>query len=207
MGKGICQGRRGNGEESGGRADSVIEWLRLHRHEEVMNDEVRLMHPGSSHHFAWYDIFPPPPEEMFTVISLGEFLCNLLPPQVEVISCAYFSFADTSVNSLNRDRDRLLFSCSVMLFYTMLTLGRRLNNIEARPLLALAGILAVGMGVGAGSGVSYFLGVDHTPMHVAAFFLALGGYWRCACCCIGCHSRCRHSNIHAFSLCDNNLES
>ncbi len=92
-----------------------------------------------------------------------------------------FSFDESSLNAMLNDSVKLVAGYFVMFLYTLFALGH-LNSVEARPYLAVTGIFAIILGVGAGSGLAFLLGFQYTSMHPVATFLALGkvDQWRCA---------------------------
>ena len=60
-----------------------------------------------------------------------------------------------------------------MFVYTILMLGR-LNTLEVRLMLAVAGIVSIAMGFVVGIGISSGLGYPVTPVHALLPFLCLG---------------------------------
>ena len=57
--------------------------------------------------------------------------------------------------------------------YTMVMLGR-LNMVEVRVFLTLAGLVSIGMGILISVGLSSLLGFPYTPMHAVLPFICLG---------------------------------
>jgi hypothetical protein len=60
-----------------------------------------------------------------------------------------------------------------MFIYTMFMLGKP-NLIEQRCFLAMAGIIAVGMGITMATGLTMAFGFFYTTLHATLPFLALG---------------------------------
>jgi Sterol-sensing domain of SREBP cleavage-activation len=61
----------------------------------------------------------------------------------------------------------------IMFVYTVLMLGR-LNSLEVRLYLSIAGIVSIGMGLIISLGLSMAMGYPYTPTHAALPFIALG---------------------------------
>jgi hypothetical protein len=69
----------------------------------------------------------------------------------------------------------MLLGYALMFVYTMLMLGKP-NLVEQRCYLAMAGIIAVGMGITISLGMTMALGLFYTTIHGVLPFLALGTY-------------------------------
>ena len=83
------------------------------------------------------------------------------------------SFADVSSEAVELDLPLVAVGYFLMFSYTMLMLGK-INLVEHRTYLAMAGIFAVVMGVMISLGLSSALGFPFTTIHGILPFLALG---------------------------------
>ena len=83
------------------------------------------------------------------------------------------SFADVSSEAVELDLPLVFIGYFLMFSYTMLMLGK-INAVEHRTYLAMAGIFAVMMGVAISLGLSSALGFPFTTIHGILPFLALG---------------------------------
>ena len=83
------------------------------------------------------------------------------------------SFADVSSEAVELDLPLVAVGYFLMFSYTMLMLGK-MNAVEHRTYLAMAGIFSVMMGVMISLGLSSALGFPFTTIHGILPFLALG---------------------------------
>ena len=82
-------------------------------------------------------------------------------------------FGDVSTDSLSFDTIRMICGYGVMFVYVILMLGK-LNRVEHRTYLAIAGLVAVLFGIVISMGMAFQLGYFYTPLHGLLPFLALG---------------------------------
>jgi pheromone shutdown protein TraB len=85
----------------------------------------------------------------------------------------FSSYADEASKKIPFDIILMLIAYVFMFIYTMFVLGK-INMIEVRCYLAMAGIIAVGMGLTISIGLSMAIGLSYTPIHGMLPFLALG---------------------------------
>jgi hypothetical protein len=85
----------------------------------------------------------------------------------------FSSFGDVSSDSLYFDTILMVLGYGLMFVYTMLMLGKP-NLVEQRYYLAMAGIIAVGMGITISLGLTMAFGLFYTTIHGVLPFLALG---------------------------------
>jgi hypothetical protein len=83
------------------------------------------------------------------------------------------SYGDESSKALFFDTLLMFLGYGVMFLYTMLVLGK-INLVEHRCYLAMAGIAAVGMGMIISMGLTMAFGFFFTTIHGVLPFLALG---------------------------------
>ena len=83
------------------------------------------------------------------------------------------SFGDVSAGAIFFDAWLMAAGYVLMFAYTIFTLGK-LNSLEIRLYLSIAGIVGIGMGLVIAMGVSSLLGYPYTPMHAMLPFLCLG---------------------------------
>ena len=86
---------------------------------------------------------------------------------------AHSRFGDVSTDSLSFDTIRMICGYGVMFVYVILMLGK-LNRVEHRTYLAIAGLVAVLFGIVISMGMAFQLGYFYTPLHGLLPFLALG---------------------------------
>ena len=98
---------------------------------------------------------------------------NTSYPDMEVFVNAAKSFGDVSANAIFFDAIKMAAGYLLMFTYTIFMLGK-LNTLEVKMYLAVAGIISVGMGLLIAVGLSSALGYPYTPMHAALPFLCLG---------------------------------
>jgi len=118
------------------------------------------LNPADATTLAW--------EERFLDIAL-----NSSYPDVSIYPNAAKSFGDISGDAIFFDALKMAGGYMLMFIYTILMLGK-LNTLELRLYLSIAGIISVGMGLGIGIGLSSALGYPYTPLHSALPFLCLG---------------------------------
>lgn len=102
-----------------------------------------------------------------------ETVLDLSTNEVEVFVLAARSFGDVTTQSIFFDAALLAGGYTIMFIYTILMLGR-LNTLEVRLMLSVAGIVSIVMGFVLGIGISSLLGYPVTPIHSLLPFLCLG---------------------------------
>ena len=85
----------------------------------------------------------------------------------------HFSFGDISTESLSFDTIRMICGYGVMFVYVIFMLGK-LNRVEHRTYLAVAGLVSVLFGLIISMGMAFQMGYFYTPLHTLLPFLALG---------------------------------
>ena len=90
-----------------------------------------------------------------------------------VIPNASKSFADISSKAIFFDAFLMAGGYLIMFAYTILMLGK-LNRLQVRVYLSLAGLTSIGMGISTSVGLASILGFPYTPMHAILPFLCLG---------------------------------
>jgi Patched family len=98
---------------------------------------------------------------------------NVSMPGVKIYINAGRSFGDVSAKAMLFDGFFLAGGYFIMFVYTVLMLGR-LNSLEVRLYLSIAGIVSIGMGLIISLGLSMAMGYPYTPTHAALPFIALG---------------------------------
>jgi len=98
---------------------------------------------------------------------------NTTYPDMDVYVNAAKSFDEVSANAIFFDAIKMAAGYLLMFTYTIFMLGK-LNTLEVKMYLAVAGIVSVGMGLMIALGLSAFLGYPYTPTHAALPFLCLG---------------------------------
>ena len=83
------------------------------------------------------------------------------------------SFTDESSLAIAVDVLKMMAGYGLMFGYTLLTLGK-LNRVEHKMYLAIAGIVSIQFGVVIGLGISMMLGILYTPIHGVLPFFCLG---------------------------------
>ena len=91
----------------------------------------------------------------------------------EIIPNAVKSYGAVSSEAIFFDGTLMASGYFLMFIYTALMLGK-LNCVEQRMLLAIAGISSILMGLVIAVGISSLLGFPYTPMHAILPFLCLG---------------------------------
>ena len=94
-------------------------------------------------------------------------------PGALAIPNASKSFSDISADAIFFDAFLMAGGYLVMFLYTCLMLGK-LNRLEVRAFLSVAGLASIGMGIGASVGLASLLGFPYTPMHAILPFICLG---------------------------------
>ena len=102
-----------------------------------------------------------------------ESVLDLSTDIVEVYIYSARSLGDVSTQSIFFDAALLAGGYTIMFMYTILMLGR-LNTLEVRLMLAVAGIVSIAMGFVLGLSISSLLGFPVTPIHSLLPFLCLG---------------------------------
>ena len=82
-------------------------------------------------------------------------------------------FGDVSTDSLSFDTIRMICGYGVMFVYVIFMLGK-LNRVEHRTYLAVAGLVSVLFGLIISMGMAFQMGYFYTPLHTLLPFLALG---------------------------------
>ena len=90
-----------------------------------------------------------------------------------VIPNASKSFADISSKAIFFDAFLMAGGYLIMFAYTILMLGK-LNRLQVRVYLSLAGLTSIGMGISTSVGLASILGFPYTPMHAILPFICLG---------------------------------
>jgi predicted RND superfamily exporter protein len=107
-------------------------------------------------------------EEAFVQTVLGSSSAGFL-----MIPNAAKSFGDVSSGAIFFDTWLMGAGYAIMFTYTILVLGK-LNSLEVRLYLSIAGITGIFMGLAIAMGLSSLLGFPYTPMHGMLPFLCLG---------------------------------
>merc|ERR1712226_303915 len=107
-------------------------------------------------------------EELFI-----ETVQNSSRPDAIMIPNAAKSFGDVSAGAIFFDAWLMVAGYLLMFTYTILVLGK-MNSLEVRLYLSIAGIAGVFMGLAIAIGLSSMLGYAYTPMHAMLPFLCLG---------------------------------
>ena len=96
--------------------------------------------------------------------------------KLKVMVNAARSLGDISTQSVYFDVALLAGGFIIMFIYTILMLGR-LNSLEVRLMLSVAGIVSIAMGFIIGIGISSLVGYPVTPVHALLPFLCLGKFY------------------------------
>jgi len=107
-------------------------------------------------------------EEMFIQIGL-----NSSTETATVLPNAAKSFGDVSTQAIFFDAFFMAGGYMLMFLYTGLMLGR-LNRLEVRVYLSIAGLVSIAMGMAIALGITSWLGFPYTPMHAILPFICLG---------------------------------
>jgi len=102
-----------------------------------------------------------------------ETVQNSSRPDALMIPNAAKSFGDVSAGAIFFDAWLMAAGYLLMFTYTILVLGK-MNSLEVRLYLSIAGITGVFMGLAIAMGLSSMLGYAYTPMHGMLPFLCLG---------------------------------
>jgi len=105
--------------------------------------------------------------------NLVKACLNLSSSGIEVLVNSARSYGDISADAIFSDTFLLLGGYLIMFIYTVIMLGR-LNNIEVRLFLSIAGLISIGMGMAIAVSISSLLGYPYTPIHSALPLLCLG---------------------------------
>jgi len=98
---------------------------------------------------------------------------NSSRPDALMIPNAAKSFGDVSAGAIFFDAWLMAAGYLLMFTYTILVLGK-MNSLEVRLYLAIAGIAGIFMGLAIAMGLSSMFGYAYTPMHGMLPFLCLG---------------------------------
>ena len=93
----------------------------------------------------------------------------------EIIPNAVKSYGEVSSQAIFFDGTLMAGGYILMFIYTAMMLGK-LNCVELRMFLTIAGISSIVMGLVIALGISSALGFPYTPMHAILPFLCLGEY-------------------------------
>jgi len=104
---------------------------------------------------------------------LIETVQNSSKPDALMIPNAAKSFGDVSAGAIFFDAWLMAAGYALMFTYTILVLGK-VNSLEVRLYLSVAGIAGIFMGLAIAMGLSSMLGYAYTPMHAMLPFLCLG---------------------------------
>merc|ERR1719350_1972121 len=107
-------------------------------------------------------------EDQFVGVAL-----NSSSATTSVIPNASKSFADISSKAIFFDAFLMAGGYLIMFAYTILMLGK-LNRLQVRVYLSLAGLTSIGMGIATSVGLASILGFPYTPMHAILPFICLG---------------------------------
>jgi len=107
-------------------------------------------------------------EEEFIQIGL-----NSSTKTTTVLPNAAKSFGDVSTQAIFFDAFLMAGGYLLMFLYTGLMLGR-LNRLEVRLYLSMAGLISIAMGMAIALGITSWLGFPYTPMHAVLPFICLG---------------------------------
>jgi len=98
---------------------------------------------------------------------------NMSTSEVNILINSARSYGDISADAIFSDTFLLLGGYLIMFMYTIFMLGR-LNTLEVRVFLSIAGIVSIAMGMAIALSISSLLGYAYTPMHSALPLLCLG---------------------------------
>jgi len=107
-------------------------------------------------------------EEQFLEIGFNEST-----REHKFIPQAAKSFGDVSSDAIFFDAFLMAGGFILMFMYTFIMLGK-MNCVEVRLYLSIAGLISIGMGLVVAWGLSSALGFPYTPLHAALPFLCLG---------------------------------
>ena len=102
-----------------------------------------------------------------------EVALNSSSTTMSTIPNASKSFADISSKAIFFDAFLMAGGYLIMFAYTILMLGK-LNRLQVRVYLSLAGLTSIGMGIATSVGLASILGFPYTPMHAILPFICLG---------------------------------
>merc|ERR1711892_574155 len=105
--------------------------------------------------------------------KLIETCLNLSSQEIKILVNSARSYGDISADAIFSDTFLLLGGYLIMFIYTIIMLGR-LNTVEVRIFLSIAGIISIAMGMAIALSISSLLGYSYTPMHSALPLLCLG---------------------------------
>ena len=127
-----------------------------------------VRHQGSGVELELADAVTLAWEEQMIRITL-----NTTYPDHSILPHAAKSFGDVSSEAIFFDAVKMAVGYGLMFLYTIFMLGR-VNSVEIKLYLSIAGITSVGMGLIIALGLSSMIGYAYTPMHAALPFLCLG---------------------------------
>ncbi|XP_065576700.1 patched domain-containing protein 3-like isoform X2 [Artemia franciscana] len=96
-----------------------------------------------------------------------------VPPGVSIHVLTTRSYDDALAETLSSNFGLLTAGFSLIIVYVGLTMGR-LNSVEQRFLLAVAGVTVVGQAILSSYGICFFVGLMYGPVHPVLPFLLLG---------------------------------
>ena len=105
--------------------------------------------------------------------TLIQTCLNMSSPDLMILINSARSYGDISADAIFSDTFLLLGGYLIMFIYTIIMLGR-LNTLEVRVFLSIAGIISIAMGMAIALSISSLLGYSYTPMHSALPLLCLG---------------------------------
>ncbi|KXJ79597.1 hypothetical protein RP20_CCG000345 [Aedes albopictus] len=104
---------------------------------------------------------------------LGEIGKDLGDDETKLYYAAGRSYGDISADSMFKDIDKLVFGGVIMFIYMQLVLSK-FSWTEFRIILGSIGLLSVGMGFIAGSGIVSIFSIPYGPVHTVLPFLLMG---------------------------------
>ena len=116
------------------------------------------------------------PADVTTIDWERQFLevaLNMTSTEVKLLPNAVSSFSDVSSDAVFFDIYLILIGYFAMFFYTITMLGR-VNTMEIRLYVSIAGIVSVFMGLVISVSLASIFGFPYTTMHAALPFLCLG---------------------------------
>ena len=105
--------------------------------------------------------------------QLVQICLNMSSTEIIILPNSARSYGDISADAIFSDTFLLLGGYLIMFIYTTIMIGR-LNTLEVRVFLSIAGIVSIAMGMSIALSISSLLGYSYTPMHSALPLLCLG---------------------------------
>ncbi|KXJ77899.1 hypothetical protein RP20_CCG006239, partial [Aedes albopictus] len=105
--------------------------------------------------------------------TVGEFKKEFSDAKMKMYYAAGRSYGDISAESMFKDIDKLVFGGAIMFTFMQLVLSK-FSWTEFRIILGSVGLLCVGMGFIAGSGIVSIFSIPYGPVHTVLPFLLMG---------------------------------